>query len=300
MDNLQPKIKDVKEGFIGKTFYGDNFVVLETLPGNNCMVQFLDEFKYKRTASKNAVIKGNVKNPFRRSVYGVGYFGDGPYTSVNSQRQYKVWQCMLERCYNEAHPAHKHYADVEVCGDWHNFQSFAAWCLTQKGFEDKHFEIDKDFMYDGNRLYSPDTCCFIPGVINSFFLNGRTNGKKGEGLGVGVTETPSGTFRVCLNRVKLGTFPSQRQAELAFTNYKKYSLWLLASEFKDRLDKKVYERLLQLSTPTWKDFVIDQKTYEDLISTGMSFVWYPDLPLSWKAAKEEIDKFNKEKPSESN
>jgi hypothetical protein len=286
-----PKVKDVKEGFVGTTSQGDQFVVLETLPNNKCLIQFLDKQKHKRVANKNAVTRGNVKNPFRVMLYGVGYIGDGKHTSVTSRRQYNIWQGMLERCYSEAHPHHKHYEDVTVCEEWHNFQNFADWCLTQEGFKDKYFEIDKDFMVTGNRLYSPKTCCFIPTVINSFFLNGKGLYKKDKSLGTGVTETPSGTFRASLNKVKLGSFPSQRQAEVAFTNYKKYSLWLLATEFKDRLDNSVYERLLELSTPTWKDFVVDQQTYEDLISTGMAFVWYPDLPLSWKAAKEEIDKY---------
>ena len=44
----------------------------------------------------------------------------------------------------------------------------------------------------------------------------------------------------------------------------------------------------------------DKRGYDIAVASGIAWVCYPDLPLSWKAAKEEIDKFNKEKPSESN
>ena len=263
MEDFKMRVSDLKEGFIGTNSHGEKFVVLKSLPNNMCRVQFLDEHRHEKDADKSAVSKGSVKNPFRKNVHGVGYMGDGEHTTITSKRQYNIWQGMLERCYYSGHPKHESYKDVIVCDEWHNFQNFAEWCLTQDGFKNKCFEIDKDFMVSGNRTYAPDKCCFIPAAVNSFFLNGRGLTKKDKSLGTGVTETPSGTFRTCLNDTKLGTFPSQRQAELAFTNYKKYSLWLLASEFKDQLDNRVYKRLLELSTPIWQDFVVDKKTYDD-------------------------------------
>jgi hypothetical protein len=41
-------------------------------------------------------------------------------------------------------------------------------------------------------------------------------------------------------------------------------------------------------------YIKDKRGYDIAVASGIAWVCYPDLPLSWKAAKEEIDKFNKE------
>ncbi|UZS00961.1 hypothetical protein [Pseudomonas phage vB_PsaM_M1] len=38
-----------------------------------------------------------------------------------------------------------------------------------------------------------------------------------------------------------------------------------------------------------------KRDYDIAVASGIAWVCYPDLPLSWKAAKEEIDKFNEGK-----
>jgi len=44
-------------------------------------------------------------------------------------------------------------------------------------------QIDKDLLGNG-KLYSPDTCCFLPKSVNSFLV--RTSSRNGKGLPVGV------------------------------------------------------------------------------------------------------------------
>lgn len=39
----------------------------------------------------------------------------------------------------------------------------------------------------------------------------------------------------------------------------------------------------------------DERDYNIAVASGIAWVCYPDLPLSWTAAKEEIDKFNEDK-----
>ena len=58
-------------------------------------------------------------------------------------------------------------------------------------------ELDKDLLVKGNKIYGPDTCCFLPGAINSLFSHGQ---KKKNNLPEGVTLNPNGTYRV---RVKI-------------------------------------------------------------------------------------------------
>ena len=57
----------------------------------------------------------------------------------------------------------------------------------------KGMELDKDILVKGNRVYSPDTCCFIPMAINVLFSPGR---KKKNNLPQGVTLTANGKYKV--------------------------------------------------------------------------------------------------------
>lgn len=44
----------------------------------------------------------------------------------------------------------------------------------------------------------------------------------------------------------------------------------------------------------YRKHIKSERDYNIAVSSGIAWVCYPDLPLSWKAAKEEIDKFNEE------
>lgn len=116
------------------------------------------------------------RDPYRRSILGVGYIGEGQYkSSYNGQKYppYVCWKNMLQRCYSEKyHERQPTYKDCEVCEEWHNFQNFAQW------YEDNYYEIpgkkmqlDKDILFSENKIYSPETCIFVPQNINSFFTH---------------------------------------------------------------------------------------------------------------------------------
>ena len=38
-------------------------------------------------------------------------------------------------------------------------------------------------------------------------------------------------------------------------------------------------------------YIKDKRDYDVAVASGIAWVCYPDLPLSWKDAKEEIDKY---------
>lgn len=82
-------------------------------------------------------------------------------------KHYKVWKSMLERCY-----AKNARATNTVCDEWLKYSIFVIWMETQDW---KNRELDKDIRVPGNRHYSPDTCVFVPGYINSL-IREKTNG----------------------------------------------------------------------------------------------------------------------------
>lgn len=116
------------------------------------------------------------RNLYDRTVFGIGFMGEGPYKScVNYKKtpQYICWKNMLQRCYSsEYHERQPSYIGCEVCEEWHNFQNFAQW-YDNNYYEvpGKRMQLDKDILYFGNRIYSPCTCIFVPHNINSFFTH---------------------------------------------------------------------------------------------------------------------------------
>lgn len=91
---------------------------------------------------------------------------------LNGKRQRRtVWVCPYYRVWTNMKTrveSVKQYSDVTVCNEWLTFSNFKAWMNNQK-WEGR--ELDKDLRVIGSRIYSPDTCSFIPHRVNSCLLN---------------------------------------------------------------------------------------------------------------------------------
>ena len=82
---------------------------------------------------------------------------------------YRVWQSMLNRCYNASFlEKNLTYNGCSVHSDWHSFMNFKKWMLTQD-WQGNH--LDKDLLVPGNKEYSADTCVFLPRHINLFMCD---------------------------------------------------------------------------------------------------------------------------------
>ena len=105
-------------------------------------------------------------------IYGAG-INDADYSvrkSINGKRVfchfYARWYDMLKRCYSKKyHKSQPTYAGCSVSDDWLVFSNFKRW-MEQQDWRGK--ELDKDVLVKGNRVYSNDTCCFIPSKLNRF------------------------------------------------------------------------------------------------------------------------------------
>ena len=115
-----------------------------------------------------------IKCPYEKRTYGMGYLGEGKYKGKENGKPtkcYDTWKSMLERCYDpKYHEKEPTYIDCKVCDEWLCFQNFAEW------FYDNYYEVegermalDKDILNKGNKIYSPNNCIFVPQIINNLF-----------------------------------------------------------------------------------------------------------------------------------
>ena len=114
-------------------------------------------------------------------MYERGYYGVGVYTSrINNKKTPQYVKCfsMFNRCYDErVHEKQPKYIGCEVSKEFWNFQNFAQW-YDKKIYQCSYpLELDKDLLIEGNKIYSPSTCCFIPKEIN-IVINYRRQDKK--------------------------------------------------------------------------------------------------------------------------
>lgn len=124
-------------------------------------------------------------------MYGIGV-NDADYQvykKVNGKTvkcpYYKVWSSMLERGYSERlKTKFPTYRNVRVSPEWFSFSMFREWMEGQYW---EGLQLDKDILSrGGEKLYSPDTCAFIPRYLNAF-LNTHDQRVNEYPLGVNAT-----------------------------------------------------------------------------------------------------------------
>lgn len=87
---------------------------------------------------------------------------------------YIKWHSMIRRCYSRIfHKVSPSYTECTVCAEWLIFSNFKSWMETQD-WEGK--DLDKDWLVDDNREYSPNTCIFLPKKLNNFLSNSKRGG----------------------------------------------------------------------------------------------------------------------------
>jgi len=155
---------------------------------------------------------------------------------------YSTWKKMLERAYCPKYLVrHPTYIGVTVCEEWHSFMSFHAWMETQD-WQGKH--LDKDIIAPGNKVYSPDTCVFVPPAINSLLLDcGATRGE----WPIGVSwYKPTRKFLARVSTAgrdkHLGYFTCPHEAHMA---WRKAKLRLIRDAAREQDDPRIYAGLMR-------------------------------------------------------
>lgn len=243
--------KKIETGDIFTTKQGCKCIVLDYKGAFNVTVQFLDHNKHVKRVSTGDLRKGEVGNPFFPSFFGVGYLG----VDTNSEsgfkttsREHMFWKGFMERCYSEFSLVRSpSYQGCVVDDYWHNFQNFAVWCQSQKGFNEKGWQVDKDILsgLKSGKLYGPDVCVFVPAEVNTLFIVPST---KTDELPTGVSYCKDrGNYQAGCGaggfRKALGRFTTPDLAYEAYLRYKKIRVQEVVEKYKDRLDERVVAKL---------------------------------------------------------
>lgn len=174
----------------------------------------------------------------KKLIYGIG-INDVGY--CRRQTFYEIWNAMLQRCYC-ANKLKKQpsYIGCSVDVRWRRLSVFKEW------FDEHYiegFHLDKDILIKGNKVYSPENCCFVPQEINNLFVKcQKIRGK--YPIGVKYRNKKYYSQLSCGDKkLNLGIFDT---VEDAFNSYKKAKeSWIkeIANKWKDKIEPRVYEAL---------------------------------------------------------
>lgn len=150
---------------------------------------------------------------------------------------FERWVSMVQRCYNEKSLSRRpHYRGCSIDVRWSSFMEFRKWMLMQD-WEGK--QLDKDLLVKGNKVYGPDTCCFINQKLNTSITDTRV---KSNGLPIGI-HIDRGKYRVEVQSKYVGYFDDLDSALTCYTNTKRDVIReLLKLESDNRVIEAVKER----------------------------------------------------------
>ena len=236
-------------GKVCKSLNSGDFKILKYNNKKNVEIRFL-KTGFEAVVELGSIRNGYVKDCYSPSVHGVGVSGTKYPIRVNGilTKEYELWQNMLKRCYSDSFK--KKYPTYEGCQVSDNFKSyeyFYEWCNKQIGFGVDGFELDKDLLVKGNKVYSESACVFIHKDIN--LLLTKSTASRGKHL-IGVSWHDKGkAFEARVSKSKgksehLGYFKTEIRAFNAYKTAKEAFVKEQTNKWKGKIDERAYEALL--------------------------------------------------------
>lgn len=181
----------IAKNFIGREYespkYGKYIIIDHNEYNDNFIIRFINT-GYITEASYGTIRHRRVKDNMAPIVAGVGFVGsDINVTNSEYFEYYKVWDDMLNRCYNIFDSGYLNYGEIGVKVDpsWFNFTTFYHDCQLLHNFERKvmypnRYQLDKDFLQleipKEERIYSKYTCIWISDIDNMMIMNRENMG----------------------------------------------------------------------------------------------------------------------------
>ena len=236
-------------GKVCKSLNSGDFKVLKYNDSYNVDIQFL-KTGYETVARLGHIKSGSVKDPYSPSVHGVGITGAKHPATVNGvlTKEYDLWSGMLRRCYSDAlKKKYPTYIDCEISDKFKSYEYFYDWCHNQIGFDNEGWHLDKDLLVKGNKVYSENTCVFLPQEINKMLI--KCDASRGNHL-IGVCwHKKDNAFVAHVGKSKgkreyLGYFKTEIEAFNAYKEAKENFIKEQANKWKSQIDERAYLALI--------------------------------------------------------
>lgn len=237
------------EGYLMKIIYYNT--------NHDVIVEFQDDYKAQIHTEYKHFKNGSVRNPFHKSLFGVGILGNVYPCCENGKftKEYNAWRAMLQRCYDgNLKKKFITYKDCRTIEEWLYYPNFYKWISSQENYfkwKDENWNLDKDILVKGNKLYSSETCCLVPHNVNALFI--KQEPRRGK-YPIGVSKMPNGSYKAeCNNPFEENESPHiigyYLTKEAAFQSYKKYKeniIKIVAQEEyeKGNIIKKCYDAMM--------------------------------------------------------
>lgn len=161
---------------------------------------------------------------------------------------YVVWHSMIRRCYSSVyHKSKPTYIGTTVEPDWLHLSNFNKWFVLNSV---QDWQLDKDLLKPDLKLYSKDTCVFLPNEINCALKTDM--GKNGLPPGVSY-KTSHDKYVAQLSIVDIDGTRTNRhliisnsiqECAATYKFEKERYVKSLAIKHIDKLDKRAYDALL--------------------------------------------------------
>lgn len=191
---------------------------------------------------------------------------------------YLLWKELLRRCYSpKEHIRYPTYVGCEVSPTWYSLNNFTTWVkdqkqhdlwLSEKGKSRKdkkiNFHLDKDILSVGSKIYSPETCVFIPNYLNSLLLIQKSQ-RNAFSLGVG-WDKKLNKFRAYISIGStykyLGHFDKEVDAHKAWQKAKAQNILNVKSNYQkeDYSDLRVVLKLQEIAERLLTDYSLNIET----------------------------------------
>lgn len=180
--------------------------------------------------------RGSISNLNYPTVYDYGIVGYGKYTPYTHKLQYQYWTNMLKRVLQK-HKHTKAYIGCSISKEWIYFQNFCEW------FDKNYYTVnndrmclDKDIKVKNNKIYSADTCIFVPNRINTCFNHNSSKDIHLVKSGYVVEVSDCDNSKIRYSKIK-----TYEEALYIWCTEKQKHILEILSQYNNQIPKEIYD-----------------------------------------------------------
>lgn len=185
----------------------------------------------------------------KKLILGVATNSGGHYkTEIDGKtpKSYNTWKSMLRRVYcPKLHVVRPTYIGCSVAEEWLEYQNFAEWFENHE-YSNCGYQLDKDLLIPGNKIYAPDLCVFVPLQLNNLLLDSKaTRGQYKQGVSFYKnTNKFMAQIKIDGKNNNLGYFDTELEAYFAYKKAKEQYVKDSANLWRNNIADEVYHALM--------------------------------------------------------